>query len=860
MPNPYAPKQSSLGIVVAQPDADGDGVGDVCDTCPNSDVRQVVDLFCCNSDADCQGPNPIGVNPTNRCVPIAPAVPAFPPPDPLAISPCPGFAGRCAMGRDLDRDFVADNCDSCPPTTACKSCSSSASCGVVCGESHNTGQTDSDGDGVGDVCDNCAGKGSFPPEVDHGKDLNNIAGMVCNVDADDCSKFDCVPGDPTCIPSDKHSVCVPGKIELGTSGSLELKPAHCSRFPDKDGDGLGNICDNCVNTPNVETSGTGDNELNNQPNCNLANEIAIGTVPYPFVGDSCDPNPCNRPGISFAPHAPNPKDVTGDLWVTMSYDAQILPNSQQKQNVPGQVPFPHQYTGTPVATVGSRYCQCDDALLHDALKCRTVCPIDAPNHYDTSEQWSEASVAPTPPLGPFQLPPNPVDSDFPADAELQNLSLAAPPKVLPTPTDNLGAYLSAPKSVSWDVTRNDAIHFDFLPGTSSPVSAFGVIGVLWTGVRNVPQAPLAVSTFLPYSNRYNPSFYGGVDPTESGGNAKSACPTCEDFACFVCDFDVDMKDLIVHPETEQLIAQSALGGSVITDSISPAARSAVFDTTARWLTVAERGGWLHGESLGFATLSSDGSSVKSVLAHRNGILTPVTRRAGGGGVDTAVAMLAAVDPGPFPASRSDFGAVLSDNEQGIFVFGGKLASGQLANDVWLFDIGSGRWWELSFSGPTPRKVLAATYIPQTRSLWLVDAGTTAFSFARLLRYDIPTQKFYVVGTWPRTPIMDRIELSGAPDGDLLLTGSSSWLKHVVGVVLHPVGPNGNVVTVTGAFKRPGKLAIEPTLSVSLLTLPLASNGPTGVEHVVIPADDVLFKPKKKGKGPKPPFIGIWQCL
>jgi hypothetical protein len=108
--------------------------------------------------------------------------------------------------------------------------------------------------------------------------------------------------------------------------------------------------------------------------------------------------------------------------------------------------------------------------------------------------------------------------------------------------------------------------------------------------------------------------------------------------------------------------------------------------------------------------------------------------------------------------------------------------------------------------------------------------------------------------------MDRVELSGAPDGDLLLTGSSSWLKHVVGVVLHPVGPNGNVVTVTGAFKRQGKLAIEPTLSVSLLTLPLVSNGPAGVEHVVIPADDVLFKPKKKGKGPKPPFIGIWQCL
>jgi hypothetical protein len=91
-------------------------------------------------------------------------------------------------------------------------------------------------------------------------------------------------------------------------------------------------------------------------------------------------------------------------------------------------------------------------------------------------------------------------------------------------------------------------------------------------------------------------------------------------------------DILVHPET----AQSALGGSDITASISPAGRSAFFDTTARWLTVAERGGRLHRESLGFATLSSDGSSVKSVLGARNGILTPVSRRSGGG-VDTAAA-------------------------------------------------------------------------------------------------------------------------------------------------------------------------------------------------------------------------------
>jgi hypothetical protein len=157
-------------------------------------------------------------------------------------------------------------------------------------------------------------------------------------------------------------------------------------------------------------------------------------------------------------------------------------------------------------------------------------------------------------------------------------------------------------------------------------------------------------------------------------------------------------------------------------------------------------------------------------------------------------------------------------------------------------------------------VLAATYIPETRSLWLVDAGTTAFSLARLIRYDVANRRFHVAGIWPRTPIRDRVELSAAPDGDLLLTGSSSWLKQVTGVVARPVGPSGNLVTVVGAFKRQGKLAIEPTLSQTQLTLPLASNAATSVRHVVIPAEDVLFKPKKKGNGPKPPLIGVGQCL
>jgi hypothetical protein len=833
-PNPYVPTESVLGTFLAQPDADGDGVGDVCDTCPNSDVRGVDDLLCCNSDADCQGPDPIGVHPLNRCVPVAASVPPFPPPNPIAVSPCPGFAGRCAMGRDLDRDFTADNCDNCPGAYAA--------------------QTDTDDDGVGDVCDNCPGKGTSPVGVDRSADRNDIGIMTCTSDAF-CQA----------VSNNTGGVCVPGKIEPGPSGELVLKPNHCSKYPDPDGDDLGTQCDNCAFTTNNTGYGAELNDLNQQANCNLANEIAIGE-PYPFTGDACDPNPCNRANQGPVVVNPAPQDVQGDYWATFTYNPQILPNSATAEFPSTQGPFPRQYAGTPVANVGARYCPCAEAQEHDALKCADTagCAIDASDYGDPTSNWSPARIVATPlfsngtPNTNALLPAPPLTS-FPS--ELTNVPLAAPPKTDSEPTDNLGAYGSAHSWVSWDVSLNGATNVGLVPGTEEPVIGFGVVGVLWTAVRGVPQvAPLSVQAFRPYSNRYEPSFYGGVDPTGIG-NGKSSCPFCDSFECIVCGLVVDMKDLIVQPETGLVFAQSLQGSVDITASIVPQARTALFDTTARFVTVAERGGWLNRQSLGFATLSSDGSSVRSVVGARNGLLAPVTRR-GGGGVDTgaSVAMTAAVDPGRYPPSRSDFGAVLSDNEQSLFVFGGTLASGELASDLWLFDIASSEWRQVAFGGPAPRKVLAATYVPETRSLWMVDAGTTAFTLARLLRYDVAKQRFHVAGLWPRTPIRDRVELSAAPDGDLLLTGSSSWLKQVTGVVLHPVAPSGSLVAVVGAFKRHGKLAIEPTLSQSQLTLPLDSNAPTSVEHVVIPAEDILFKPKKKGKGPKPPLLSIAQCL
>jgi hypothetical protein len=139
-----------------------------------------------------------------------------------------------------------------------------------------------------------------------------------------------------------------------------------------------------------------------------------------------------------------------------------------------------------------------------------------------------------------------------------------------------------------------------------------------------------------------------------------------------------------------------------------------------------------------------------------------------------------------------------------------------------------------------RKVLAATYLPDTRSLWIVDQTGQHPKRARLLRYDFATGAFVRLGRWLRTPVFDRVELSGSYEGNLLLSGSSELTHHVAGVVLQP---SATKVKVIGAFLRKGVLAVEPTLGQTALTLPLVSDGPTGSDNVLIPNSQIFFEPE-----------------
>jgi hypothetical protein len=186
-----------------QADADSDGIGDACDTCAND----------ANNDADGDGV----CGDVDNCA-----------------------ATANANQADADSDGIGDACDTCA-NDANNDADGDGVCGDVdnCAATANANQADADSDGIGDACDTCA------------NDANN--------DAD---------GDGVCGDVDNCAA---------TANADQA---------DADGDGIGNVCDACPN--DGDNDADSDGICGDVDNCPTTANADQADADGDGAGDACD--------------------------------------------------------------------------------------------------------------------------------------------------------------------------------------------------------------------------------------------------------------------------------------------------------------------------------------------------------------------------------------------------------------------------------------------------------------------------------------------------------------------------------------------------------------------------------------------
>ena len=254
------------GCGVPDVDTDGDGVEDCIDECPDDpDKTEPGECGCGVSDID--GDDDAVPDCNDGC-----------PEDDEKTEP--GVCGCRVPDDDTDGDGMEDCIDGCP-NDGDKTDPGVCGCGVA--------DTDSDGDEVADCIDNCPADYN-PDQTDTDEDG---IGDVCEGDQDG----DGVPDEvDNCL-----TVANPDQADVDNDGVGDL----CDNCPneadegqvDSDGDGVGDVCDNCPRDPNTDQAdGDGDDVGDLCDNCpedanaGQADEDADGVG---NVCDNCpsDPNP-----------------------------------------------------------------------------------------------------------------------------------------------------------------------------------------------------------------------------------------------------------------------------------------------------------------------------------------------------------------------------------------------------------------------------------------------------------------------------------------------------------------------------------------------------------------------------------------
>jgi hypothetical protein len=853
-----------------QTDSDLDGVGNACDYGPNTD-----DFIICDP-AHQYDPNDVNsipdkcqqgaaISPYNRCVPVS--LPLFSLPKSNVHRTGPfgskvGFPnlGRCARSLDADGDRVGDAEDNCPIQA-------------------NSDQTDTDQDGLGDVCDLCNGKHIWGDQTSDKTqdfcDLRTPGDIFCQnhvgpnshckpsaehpyaasgLCSDTASLFYCninvnfpkaSQGDADCAGTtqNSNSRCVPNpKPPVGDP----TKAGVCTIGLDSDSDGIGDSCDGCPSRPNP----LGKSPSGSWNNCNLDWELA-NNVSYPYPTDECDPTPCAySDGFYSLEHEPitNPTTFTQAIWNITPYTPNILPRGMTFTKADGtqgqSYSYPAPIPGSKAqlsAKVGARFCRCEPKPGEptESLRCHfTGDCVLLKAEYDADEidtSWKHVALhSISQPISSYgdpnpTLPPSPAESFFQDDAEGTLVELFNATRL--HPASKIVANELEPINqtyMAWDVSKLGPKYptgLDIVPPQNNQpgsLSGLGIYGVYWTHVVDVPGISATdVDQFRTAANHYHAGFYGYgsktatfPDPTTKEGECQKPCDQLS--FCPQCElFDISGKWLmeLINPADPYVHIDINGNSFNMTDKIHQGIRQKLVDDQVIQVSASEPSAWIIEGQLNWAALSMDGTEVSLLATMSQNQWLPT--------LDGVAVPIGASLPASTPSSsgeiRVSFGAVLSSQEDALFVVGGYNQNGESLPYLQRFSTQTATWQPLAFTGTIPEQVLSVTFRNQDRSLYIVDQ-TSDGQFGRLLRIDLARMDSMVLGRWTRHATTDKVFLTQTRDSHLLLASSSTRNNEWRILSLLPLEQGGYEASWSASGQ--GILAWSPSLSKKGLTLPL----------------------------------------
>lgn len=601
---------------------------------------------------------------------------------------------------------------------------------------------------------------------------------------------------------------------------------------DTDGDGLGDACDICDCDPGADPNpdgddvcthacnGPGDNcptiANSDQKNCNLEAEVARNAE---ILGDACDPVPCPlfTPVMSSKVAGEIKSPLYVDVKVEQSLDSlSIDPIGSHDRNAA-------QATEVPIIS-GTEYRYCVtkpgefDCMAEAAVNDAWLTAAKTREEEDTASWWHRVWIL--------------------------NVGVGTPEgaKIYASGSQFSRTWLYPFDFAYWRGTTWGGWMPDVLGAQQSSNPFFGFSGRFWlhsnspVGTSDLFSAQTGAHNFLPpatgpangLANHYEKLapftkhvFYQAIGIKEVFidrecywcGSAISAvqedCPHCTVEA--MAELPSPVSRVVVKNGDGRLGVASRSGalaplrtsvGAVLEQSLSQ-------DLT--WVDQAEPSAYF-GKGLVSPLavgIAPDGQLVEEVFSSGGKLLARGDLARSPGPIDVGPAAAQSLSSA---AVRTGFVPVYSRSAARLFLVGGAAAGAGPAGEIVWRPLGaSGSWQPVPSTAHHLGKVLAATYNHHDGLLWVLDEvvakkGTAA----RLASIEPESGKVVVRGEWPRTGSFDVHYLRADRDGTLLVFASGTKQNHHAILRFETAGG----LKATGFVQRAQALAHPPVVDMA----------------------------------------------